>query len=103
MKGTSPITGKGKIVLVGAVHTLLFVLLYCGRAKGFSPVLSSDFLVFAMPAILALGGYLYFAWPHAPSKCGLAARMAMTLIVSISATVVSALCGTTVAFNIWGS
>jgi hypothetical protein len=93
----------GKMALIGVAHAALFVVLYYGRINDLSPILSSDFLVFAMPAILALDGYLYFAWSYAPSRYGLTARTTIAMIVSVFATVISALCGTTVAFNIWGS
>jgi hypothetical protein len=79
-----------KVALVGIAHVLLFVVLYYGRIKNVSPIFSSDFLVFALPAVLALDGYLYFAWFHVPSQYGVAARVTMALILSVFGTIVSA-------------
>jgi hypothetical protein len=93
----------GKVALVGVVHSALFVLLYYGRISGLSSILTSDVLVFALPAILAFDSYLYLAWFYVPQKYGTALRTTVALIISLFAVAISSLCGTTIAFNLWGT
>jgi len=93
----------GKITLIGIAHAAILVVLYYGRIQDLSPILFSDLLVFAMPAILAMTGYVYLAWFYVPLRYGLAVKAILAMILSIFAAIISTLCGMTVAFNMWGT
>lgn len=92
-----------KLALVGCVHCAIGVLLYRGRVVNRMPGMQSDFLVFILPALLALVAYGACFWSSRLLQAKPAARIVTLLVISILAVWMSSWLFMLVAFNKYGT
>ncbi len=91
------------ILIVAVIYVLASAVLYHAGVKNVSPVFHNDFVVFGIPAVLALDGFVYITWKAMPIQFGLARRLATVLLLSVFALVVSWCFAGFIIFNLWGS
>jgi hypothetical protein len=74
-----------RMLMVAAAHFLLGSALYYARTKNRGSFLESDWLVFALPLILALAGYFWVFWQSAFLAERTTWRIALAVVFVIAA------------------
>jgi hypothetical protein len=92
-----------KFTAIACLHCLVGVLMYRGRVVGKVPFLESDFLVFALPALLAAIGYGIAYWSTGALHTRLVARLMSLVGISVVATGLSFWVFMLIAFNKYGT
>ena len=92
-----------KALVVGFFHCAAGLLLYRGRVVDHFPVLQSDFLVFLLPALIALIAYGVVFWSSGFLRAKPALRLVVTSGASLLASCLSSGLLTLVAFNRYGT
>ncbi len=82
------------LFLVFCLHSSLEFVLYRGRVVGHSTLCESDFILFAVPSVLAIAGYaiLFGCWARA-RQMSLALRIVVVFVLTLVVTF----------FSFWGS
>lgn len=91
------------MIIVASVHFLLGSTLYYGRIKEVSSILDSDWVVLALPCILAISGYFCVFWQAGFLGERLTWRIVLAAIVALVAAAVSGLATFIFVLNRFGS
>jgi len=90
-----------KILLVGIAHIILGVLFYSCRMKTNLSVFKSDWFVFALPALMAFGGYFGFLWKA--FNCGYLQKIVFVFPFACCLIIISCILIAIIAFNQFGT
>ncbi len=92
-----------RFLIVAISCVLVTVAFAYAGLRNVSPLFHNGFIVFGIPAVMAVDAFVYFAWKATPLQFGIARRLVTALALSLLALVLSGCVAGFVIFNTWGS